>query len=438
MGESDRPLGDYVELQRGTTYNSRLLDRPGPVLLGLASIRRNGGFRSDSLRTYGGTSPDKLLLKPGDIYVSLKDVTQSGDLLGAVSQVPNELLLGRLTQDTVKLIFKDPTAPSEYLYWVLRTPQYREYCRAHSIGTTNLSISRDDFLSFPVPEATLERTALASLLGALDDKIELNRCMNETLEAIARAIFKSWFVDFDPVRAKAEGRQPYGMDAETGALFPNSFEDSPLGKIPRGWTLAPIGDATLVMGGSTPKTEEPRFWEEGIHNFATPKDLSQVAGPILLATERKITEAGLAQIGSGLLPSGTVLLSSRAPIGYTVITDVPVAVNQGIAAMRCDAALPNYYVYFWTKENLDTIVRHANGSTFLEISKGNFRKIEALVPPVGIAKAFCDLAAPIFQRITNDLRESQTLAAIRDALLPKLMSGEIRIEDAENVVEATT
>src|SRR5579872_137091 len=124
MGEPARPLGDYVELQRGTTYQSRLLGLPGPVLLGLASIQRNGGFRYNSLRTYGGESPEKLLLRPGDMYVALKDVTQAADLLGAVSRVPMDIPLGRLTQDTIKLIPKAPDVPSVYIYWLLRTPEY--------------------------------------------------------------------------------------------------------------------------------------------------------------------------------------------------------------------------------------------------------------------------------------------------------------------------
>src|SRR5687767_7245961 len=151
---SPKTLGDYFTLQRGTTYKSRLLGEPGPVLLGLATIQRNGGFRTDSLRTYGGDSPDKLLVYPGDLYLSLKDVTQSADLLGAVARLPRDHPPGRLTQDTVKLQPKDDRVPLNYLHWLLRTPQYRSYCRSHATGTTNLGLARDDFLAFPAPEPT--------------------------------------------------------------------------------------------------------------------------------------------------------------------------------------------------------------------------------------------------------------------------------------------
>lgn len=126
-------LGDLVSLVRGNTYRSALLGSPGPVLLGLASIQRDGGFRGDSLKTYGGDSAEKLLLRPGDLYVSLKDVTQSGDLLGSVARVPTTVQLGRLTQDTVKLQFDRSRYPPDLLYWTLRSPEYRAYCRERAI-----------------------------------------------------------------------------------------------------------------------------------------------------------------------------------------------------------------------------------------------------------------------------------------------------------------
>lgn len=147
-------LGEYVSLERGTTYKSSLLGLPGPYLLGLGSMQRNGGFRGTKLKTYGGESAAKLILRPGDLYVSLKDVTQAGDLIGAVARVPRGLGLGRLTQDTVKLNLRDPLVPSSFVYWTIRDQRCREYCRARAIGTTNLSLARLDFLAFPVLRPT--------------------------------------------------------------------------------------------------------------------------------------------------------------------------------------------------------------------------------------------------------------------------------------------
>lgn len=430
-GESRRQsLGDYFTLQRGTTYKSRLLGLPGPVLLGLATFQRNGGFRTDSLKTYGGESPAKLLVHPRELYLSLKDVTQSADLLGAVARLPRDHAPGRLTQDTVKLEPKGSDVPLDYLYWLLRTPQYRSYCRAHATGTTNLGLARDDFLAFPAPEPTPIQQKIVETLDALDDKIELNRRMNETLEVMARALFKSWFVDFDPVRAKAERRDP-GLPKPLTDLFPDSFEDSELGEIPKGWEVKPIDDLADVVGGSTPSTTMSAFWDGGVHHWATPKDLSNLSVPVLLDTERCVTDDGLSQISSGLLPAGTVLLSSRAPIGYLAIAEVPVAINQGFIAMRPREGVSNLFLLLWADLSHDQIVSRANGSTFLEISKANFRPIKVIAPQANVMSRFEQLARPIYERIVECVRESRALAALRDTLLTKLISGELRVATSE-------
>jgi len=433
-GEGRRStLGDYFTLQRGTTYKSRLLGQPGPVLLGLATIQRNGGFRTDSLQTYGGESPDKLLVQPGDLYLSLKDVTQSADLLGAVARLPRDHPLGRLTQDTVKLDPKGADVPLDYLYWLLRTPQYRSYCRSRATGTTNLGLARDDFLAFPAPEPTPMQNRIVHTLSTLEDKIELNRRMNETLEAIARALFKSWFVDFDPVRAKAEGRNP-GLPKTVADMFSDSFVDSELGEIPKGWDVKPVGDLADVAGGTTPSTKEPAYWDGGAHAWATPKDLSGLLVPVLLETERRITDAGLAQIGSGLLRKGTVLLSSRAPIGYLAVAEIPVAINQGFIAMTPKTGTSNLFLLLWANVAHEEIVSRANGSTFLEISKANFRPIPVVTPSADVMQVFARLAQPLYECVVEFERECRTLAAVRDTLLPKLISGELRVRDAERII----
>ncbi len=281
-----------------------------------------------------------------------------------------------------------------------------------------------------------EQRAIAHILGTLDDKIELNRKQNETLEAMARALFKAWFVDFEPVRAKMEGRWQrgqslLGLPAHLYDLFPDRLVESELGKIPQGWRYSRIGEEVSVCGGSTPSTKEPEFWEGGQHNWATPKDLSTLKFPVLLATGRKITDAGLEKISSGLLPSGTVLLSSRAPVGYLAIAEVPTAINQGFIAMKCDGALPNVFILYWCKENMDAIVGNANGSTFQEISKANFRPIPVVVPSGSVLTSFARSATPLHQQMTENERESLSLAQLRDTLLPQLISGKMRIPDAE-------
>jgi type I restriction enzyme S subunit len=287
-----------------------------------------------------------------------------------------------------------------------------------------------------IPTDPTEQRAIAHILGTLDDKIELNRKQNETLEAMARALFKAWFVDFEPVRAKMEGRWRRGqslpgLPAHLYDLFPDRLVESELGEIPEGWRHSTIGEEVTVCGGSTPSTKEPEFWEGGHHCWATPKDLSALKFPVLLDTDRKITDAGLAKISSGLLPVGTVLLSSRAPIGYLAIAEVPTAINQGFIAMKCDGVLPNVFVLQWCRESMDAIVGNANGSTFQEISKTNFRPLRIVVPSDPVLTSFTRSAGTLYRQLVENERESRTLAQLRDTLLPKLISGELRVPDAE-------
>jgi type I restriction enzyme S subunit len=257
------------------------------------------------------------------------------------------------------------------------------------------------------------------------------------LEGIVQALFKSWFVDFEPVQAKAEGRKPEGMNDATAALFPSAFTESILGPIPEGWAISEIGKEVEVVGGSTPSTKELAYWEDGEFYWATPKDLSKLKSPILLDTERKITGLGVKQIASGQLPIDTVLLSSRAPVGYIALAKVPVSINQGFIAMKCAKKLSPYFVINWTYYTLEEIKARANGTTFAEISKAVFRPIKVIVPNKSIIQSFNDIAKPIYDRIAENERNISSLASTRDLLLPRLISGKLRISDFPKEIAAS-
>lgn len=324
----------------------------------------------------------------------------------------------------------------EFVVAYFKTPKGRHQLLANTsqVGVPSIAqpVTYLRTIEIPLPPLPDQR-AIAHILGTLDDKIELNRRMSETLDQQARALFKSWFVDFDPVRAKAEGRDP-GLPKPLADLFPERLVDSEIGEVPQGWEVKPIGDLADVVGGSTPKTERAEYWEGGSHHWVTPKDLSGLATPVLLDTERKITDAGLAQIGSGVLPKGTVLLSSRAPIGYLAIAEVPVAVNQGFIAMKPRPGTSNLFLLRWARAAHDEIVSHANGSTFLEISKSGFRPIRTVAPSSAVMDAFDRISRPMYRKVVEQERESRTLAALRDTLLPKLISGELRVKAAERFI----
>ena len=285
-------------------------------------------------------------------------------------------------------------------------------------------------MSFPIPPL-LEQKAIASILGTLEEKIEINRRINTTLEAMSRALFQSWFVDFDPVRAKLDGSKPAGIDEPTANLFPDTFQDSELGNIPKGWTIKPVGEVVDCVGGGTPSTAELKYWEGGTHHWTTPKDFSSLQSPILLNTDRKLTDAGIAKISSGLLPAGTLLLSSRAPVGYLAIASMPVAINQGFIALKCNEYASNYFMLNWCQSNMPEIESRATGTTFAEISKQNFRPIRVVLPSKNLMSAFTAKVEPLYEQITANLRQSQTLASLRDTLLPKLLSGELSVENLQ-------
>ncbi|PIQ84569.1 MAG: restriction endonuclease subunit S [Candidatus Omnitrophica bacterium CG11_big_fil_rev_8_21_14_0_20_63_9] len=295
---------------------------------------------------------------------------------------------------------------ASFLSYFFGLPAFKEHIRAIAVGATMPSLNTEllSNVVVPYPRDLDEQRAIAHILSTLDDKIEMNRKMNETLEAIAQALFKSRFT-----YATKDG-------------------------LPEGWRVSIIGDEVRVVGGSTPSTAKSDFWEGGTFYWATPKDLSTLMSPVLLNTERQITASGLEEISSGLLPPGTVLLSSRAPIGYLAISEVPVAVNQGFIAMVCDKELPNHYVRLWAKENMEAIRANANGTTFPEISKTNFRPLPVLVPSKPAVHEFLRQVEPLHRRVVSNLKESRTLAALRDTLLPKLISGELRVKDARREV----
>ncbi|MDP1624726.1 MAG: restriction endonuclease subunit S [bacterium] len=324
----------------------------------------------------------------------------------------------------------------EFLYYYLSQDSITYYLNGIAeTTTTTFPAFRPDTLEdleIEIPDDIETQRRIADILSALDEKIELNRQTNATLESIAQAIFREWFVEFNfpdpdetdpkglsrdhaPLQAKESGKNG---SRQAGQTFRVSG-------IPQGWRVGKLGDVIEIKGGTTPSTKEEKYWN-GEYYWATPKDLSNLSSPILLDTERKITKEGVSQIGSGILPKGTLLLSSRAPIGYLAISNVPISINQGFIAINAKE-LSNLFMLHWLKENMETIISRANGSTFLEISKTSFKDIELVIPDVQTATRFEEIVSPIFEQINNNEQQSATLAAVRDALLPKLMSGEIEV-----------
>ena len=407
QASSVNTLGDYFDLQRGATYQSRLLGENGPALLGLASIHRNGGFRSDALRTYGGACPDKLMVHSGQLYVSLKDVTQSADLLGAVARLPAGHAPGRLTQDTVKLDPKSEDVRLDYIYWLLRTPDYRNYCRAHATGTTNLGLPREDFLAYPIPTLTSDRRGIIAALNAIEDKIELNRRMNETLEAMARALFKSWFVDFEPVRAKMEGRDT-GQPQRLATLFPDDTFSTDLGEIPEGWTVRSLGELICLNYGKPLRRDKRvpgKFPVYGSGGTDSSHREPLIEHPTVVVG-RKGTVGSLHWAPHGCWPIDTTyFVTSQLPLTfvYRLLQHLP------LANMNTDAAVPG-------------------------LNRSNAYRLRVPYSGVELVSEFVKVANGLQVRIDANERQARLLTHLRDALLPELVSGEVRVRQAEKAV----
>lgn len=364
---------------------------------------------------------------------------------------------GWLNQHVFKVVPNEALVSQDFFYYLLKylNPNFVEIARNKQ--TTGLGhVTKADIaeIEVGVPSPELQQ-AIVDQIWSIDRKIELNRQINRTLEQMAQALFQAWFVDFEPVKAKlaaiTEGRDPlraamsslsgktvaeldtlpreqYDTLAVTAGLFPEEMEESALGGIPKGWEVSTIGQEVSVLGGGTPSTTNADYWN-GEYAWVTPKDLSGLADKVLTSTERRITDLGVKNISSGQLPVGSVLLSSRAPIGYLALATIPVSINQGFIAMICNKRLPNIYVLQWATQNLDTIKQRGSGTTFAEISKSNFRPIFVLVPGKKAAAAFQEVTEPMYNQITANVREIETLATLRDSLLPKLLSGELEITE---------
>ncbi len=326
----------------------------------------------------------------------------------------------------------------KYLYWILTNRatlrEFQEIAESRSGTFPQITFDSISHLPIYLPSKEVQANILA-IAEALAGKIALNQQMNETLEGIARALFKSWFIDFDPVRAKLDGRQPSGMDAETAALFPDSFEDSPLGKIPKGWEVGSLLEQAELISGGTPKTSNPEYWNGNIQ-WASAKDVSQCTDAFLIRTERKITSLGLEESSAKIIDAfSSVIVARGATTGRLAMFGSDIAMNQTCYALRSLLSCP-FGLYCHLRFIIEDLVRTAHGSVFDTITTSTFKSSRVILPSKQVLMQFEEKIKPLFKRILINLEEVESIVHIRDSLLPKLLSGEICIKDAEQALEA--
>lgn len=300
-----------------------------------------------------------------------------------------------------------------------------------------LSLVDQKRLSITLPPIGDQR-AIAHILGTLDDKIELNRRMSETLEAMARALFKSWFVDFDPVRAKAEGRDP-GLPQPLADLFPGRFVDSELGQIPEGWEVTRAGNLFDVAIGKTPPRKEHQWFSTDPKDipWMSIKDLGQTEAFISDVSEY-LTPAAVERFRVRRIPDGTVVLSFKLTVGRVAITDGEMLSNEAIAHFlpREGTFLGAAYLYCYLRQ-FDYESLGSTSSIATAVNSDSVKAIPVLVPYREIHERFVRATWTSFLQLRELQRESRTLAALRDSLLPKLISGTLRIVLPKAEAEAT-
>ena len=325
-----------------------------------------------------------------------------------------------------------------YLLYALQSPNVQ-----HEIGwnegtgstVSNVRIPVLEALRVPAPPLALQRE-VGKVLGALDDRIDLLRQTNATLESIAQALFKSWFIDFDPVRAKAEGREPEGMDAATAALFPSEFEESELGLIPKGWSYRRADELFDVGIGKTPPRKEPQWFSEGAGDvpWLSIKDMGD-EGSIAFRSSEYLSQEAIDRFNIRVVPDRTVLLSFKLTVGRLSITDGDMTTNEAIAHFKSRSDSPRYTYLYCFLRAFDFAKLGSTSSIADATNSKAVKAMNILVPGEELTQAFDQHVAALFERMYANKRQWLCLEQLRDLLLPRLISGKLRLREAEEQID---
>lgn len=293
----------------------------------------------------------------------------------------------------------------KYLYYLLKTIPLSSFGGGSAVPTLNRNHIHP--IEIKYFENIKTQKKIASFLSSLDDKIELNRHINENLEQQAQALFKSWFIDFKPFK---DGK----------------FVDSELGMIPEGWRVGYYTELVDIKGGGTPKTNIKEFWNGSIP-FFSPKDI----GPscFVLNTEKYITTNGLENCNSNLFPPYSVFITARGTVGKVVMVGSEMAMNQSNYALLGKQNISQFYVYLITLQLVSHLLKKANGAVFNAITTRDFASERIIIPFYSIIKSFSSIVKPIYENILLNEFQIKSLSQLRDTLLPRLMSGELEIKD---------
>jgi type I restriction enzyme S subunit len=395
----------------------------------------NEGFRSEGLVYITPEAAQKLknvIIEQNDILINI-----TGDSVARVCLAPNEHLPARVNQH-VAIIRVDPKEfDHRYLRYYLTSLKMQNYLLTiASSGATRNALTKLMLESLMVSKPPLQiQREIGDVLEQLENKIQLNTQTNQTLEAMAQAIFKSWFVDFDPVKAKMNGEQPIGMDEVTAALFPDKLVESEQGLIPDGWDITSIKDFGDVICGKTPSKKNADFYGGDVPFIKIPDTHGKV---FITETTDTLTQAGDASQPKKRIPEYSICVSCIATVGQVFITTKPSHTNQQINSVIPSDKSSLYYLLFMFKG----LHKHfhdlaSGGSATLNMNTSTFSKVALVRPTVNLLEAFHKMVGGLMEKMLVNQLENSTLSELRDTLLPKLLSGEIELGQTEELAEAS-
>ena len=401
-------LGECFTIKHGFAFKGQHFGTSGEhIILTPGNFHESGGFRSrpGKDRFYTIDPPDGFVLRPGDLVIAMTE--QGEGLLGSSALIPNG---GKyLHNQRIGLIenLDERNMTKEFLYRLFNTRQVRGQIRATASGTKvrHTAPNRIYTITVRIPEVPVQKK-ITDILSSYDDLIENNRRRIALLEEAARLLYREWFVHF---------------------RFPGHEHVKINYGLPEGWERRAFDDVCTAIGGGTPKTSKPEYWSDGNIPWYTPTDVTRNSCLALLDSATKITEAGLRGSSAKMLPPGTVLMTSRASVGFFGIIDAPSCTNQGFISILPHDSWARMYLLHNLMHRVEEVRSHAGGATYREISKGKFRVLPVVSPGESLLRDFEDQASLLHAKVRSLHIMNQRLARARDLLLPRLMSGEIAV-----------
>ena len=406
-------LGDVIDYKKGFAFKSSMYKSTGTYIVRVSDTTAN----SVDVSLCNCISPE-LAHQYTDYSLKTKDIiiatvgswpTNPASIVGKVVRVPESANNALLNQNAVR-IRSNGIVDSDYLYYLLKEEHFSKYLVGTAQGSANqASITLKDIFgySFSAPSEIKDQHRIASNLSSLDRKIELNNKINADLEEMAQAIFKNWFVDFEPFKN-------------------GKFVDSELGMIPEGWKVGTLGEFCKCLLGGTPSRSKEEYWN-GEVNWINSGEINKFR---ILEASEKITELGLAKSATKLLPKKTTVLAiTGATLGQVSLLEIDTCANQSVIGVLENTEVPYEYIYPFIKDRIEMLIQHQTGGAQQHINKDNVESLIFLLPAINVLEDYISLVSPMYKRIESQCFENLYLSTLRDTLLPRLMSGELEVPE---------